>query len=273
MNPTVFEIGPLTVHAYAAWLTGGALLALAVITWRAYRYDPMCITRWLDVGIAAVLAGVVGARLMHVALEWEYFTDHTNEITELSLGGLAWHGALLTGLPAALIMTQLRRVPLKPWTDAAALALPVGFVVGWLACRRAGCAYGCEVWTLADWPGWLVEELPDTYNLVVPRLELQAAGTVFSGGLLALALLFTWRGWLTGVRLWLVLALAGLGFALLGFFRCDPAHTLANRRADQVFDLMILLFGTLAGSMIWLLERRTDDQDATQPEQMESEVT
>ncbi|MBN1965901.1 MAG: prolipoprotein diacylglyceryl transferase [Anaerolineae bacterium] len=256
MNPVVFEAGPIVVRAYTAWLGGGILLALGVIAWRAYRADPRAVAPWLDVGIAALIGGVIGARLLYVALEWDFFADSPDQMVKIWLGGLAWHGTLLAGLPAALVMARVRRVPLKPWTDAAALAWPVGLIAAWIACRRAGCGYGAEVRTLADWPGWLVEELPDVYGLVAPRLEVQLAGALWGAVLLALALILTWRGWLAGLRLWIVLALTGLGLAVIGFFRADPAHTLIHRRADQVFDLGLLFASTLTGGMIWLLDRR-----------------
>ena len=256
MNPVVIDLGPLELHAYTAWLMGGILLALGVIAWRAHRHDPAAVTRWLDVGIAGVVGGVIGARLLYWALNWEYFADHTGEIAEISLGGMDWHGALLAGLPAVVVMARLRRVPLCPWTDAAALAWPVGLGAAWIACRRAGCGYGCEVQTLADWPGWLVEELPDVFGLVAPRLEVQLAGALFGGVLLGLVSLLTWRGWLPGLRFWVVLGLTGLGLAILGFFRADPARILVHRRADQVFDLILLLLCTVTGGTLWLLDRR-----------------
>jgi prolipoprotein diacylglyceryltransferase len=252
MYPVVFETGPILISV----LTGAILLALGVIAWMAHQHDGAVALRWLDVGLAAVLAGVVGARLLYVALEWDYFSDHTGAIVRLRTGGMAWHGALITGLPAAWVAARLRGVSWHPWTDAAALGWPWGVAGAWLACRRAGCAYGYEVRTLADWPDWLVEELPDVYDLVAPRLDVQAGGAVFGLGLLALALALTWGGWLPGLRLWVILALTGLGMALLGFFRADPAHTVYNRRIDQVLDLALLGVSTLTGGIVWLRARR-----------------
>jgi prolipoprotein diacylglyceryltransferase len=256
MNPVVFEMGSIQLRAYTAWLVGGILLALAVIVWRAYRYDPAGAVRWLDVGIAAVVGGVIGARALHVALEWSYFADRTGEISNLWLGGMAWHGGLLAGIPAALLVARLRRVPVRPWTDALALAWPLVMMAAWRGCRNAGCGYGYEVQTLADWPGWLVAELPDVYGLYAPRLDVQAGGIVFGAALFVIALILTWRGWLPGLRLWLIWALSGLGLALIAFFRADPAQVIVHHRADQVFDLTLLLFSTAAGAMIWLLDRR-----------------
>jgi len=44
--------------------------------------------------------------------------------------------------------------------------------------------------------------------------------------------------------------------ALLGFLRADYAPTLLDRRADQVFDLALLLVCTVIGGALWLRDRR-----------------
>lgn len=256
MNPVVFEAGPLALRAYTAWLGGGLLLALSVIAWRGWRRAPDAARHWLDVTITALAAGVIGARLLHVALEWGYFRDHLAEIPRVWQGGLAWHGGLLLALPIVLALLRLRRVPLGPWTDALALAWPVGMVAAWLGCRAAGCGYGYEVRTLADWPDWAVAELPDVFGIVAPRLDVQRVGALFAVGLLALALLLTWRGWLRGLRFWLILALSGLELYFTGFFRADPVPRLLDRRADQVFDLAVVLLAATAASAVWLEGRR-----------------
>jgi phosphatidylglycerol:prolipoprotein diacylglycerol transferase len=265
MNPVVIDIGPVELRAYTAWLMGGVFAALLVIAWRAYRYDPRAVGRWLDVSIAAIVAGVIGARALHVALQWEYFQDHTGEIDALWLGGMAWHGGLFAAVPVVLIAARLRDVPLRAWTDALALAFPLSMIGAWSGCRDAGCGYGYEVATLADWPGWLVEELPDVFGLYAPRLDVQLFGAVFGAILFILVLILTRLEWLRGLRLWLVLALASLGLALFGFFRADPAQTLIDHRADQVFNLIALLLSTVTGGVLWLLDRRAARLPAVSP--------
>jgi phosphatidylglycerol:prolipoprotein diacylglycerol transferase len=260
MNPVVFEMGSFQLHAYTAWVSGSILLALAIIGWRASRYDGAPVLPWLDVGIAAAVAGVIGARALHVALEWDYFSTHTDEIDELWLGGMDWHGGLLAAIPVVLLVARLRRVALRPWFDALALAFPAAMIGVWIGSRNAGSGYGYEVQTLAGWPGWVVEELPDIYGIIAPRLDLHLFGALTSAGLLTLALVITWGRWWAGLRLWIVLALTGLSLAVLGFLRADPAQTLLNRRADQVFDLAVFTISVLIGCGVWLrdVSSRTD---------------
>lgn len=256
MNPILVEAGPFTLRAYTAWLSVGMLLGLGAIAWAARRYASNAPVRWLDVALAALAAGIVGARALHVALEWAYFADHRAEIWRVWEGGLAWQGGLMLAVPAALRMMRLRRVPLGPWTDALAVAWSLGMIGAWGGCRAAGCGYGHEVRTLADWPAWAVAELPDVYGVIAPRLDVQLAGAVYSGALLALVLLLAWRGWLSGLRFWLILALSGFGLYFIGFFRADPAARLLDRRADQVLDLAVALLAVVAASAVWLERRR-----------------
>ena len=262
MNPIVIEWGGVELREYTAWLMGGLLLALGVIAWRAYRREPAAALPWLDVGLAGIVAGVIGARALHVALEWDYFASRPNEIEKIWLGGLAWHGALIAGIPAGLIAAWLRRVPVRAWTDALALAWPIGMIAAWKACRAAGCGCGYEVRTSADWPGWLVEELPDVFGFYAPRLDVQAGGIAFGAALLALVAILTWRGWLPGLRLCVLWTLTGVGLALLGFFRADPAPILYHRRADQLFDLILLFLSVVTGCALWLLDRRAARQSS-----------
>lgn len=259
MNPVVVEIGSITLRHYAAWIIAGVLVGAAIIAWDAYRRTPTnagVVARWLDPVIAAVVGGLIGARALYVVQEWQHFGAHQDQITKIELGGMAWHGALLLGIPAALLVAWLRDVSIFDWTDAAALAWPVGLSAGWVACRKAGCAYSFEVRTLADFPSWQVAELPDVYGIIEPRFDLQMVGAWFGVLLLWLAMLLTWRNWLPGVRLWLVLALTGLGMHILGYFRADPTYTHYGRRDDQIFDLALLMASTVLGGTAWLVRRR-----------------
>ena len=255
MNPILVEAGPFTLRAYTAWLSVGMLLGLGAIAWAARRYASNAPVRWLDVALAALAAGIVGARALHVALEWAYFADHRAEIWRVwKVAGVA--GRADARRPRRAGDDAPARVPLGSWTDALAVAWPLGMIGAWGGCRAAGCGYGHEVRTLADWPAWAVAELPDVYGVIAPRLDVQLAGAVYSGALLALVLLLAWRGWLSGLRFWLILALSGFGLYFIGFFRADPAARLLDRRADQVLDLAVALLAVVAASAVWLERRR-----------------
>jgi phosphatidylglycerol:prolipoprotein diacylglycerol transferase len=251
MNPVVFNLGPLEIHAFTAWIMLGTLLGMALILAVAVRQRQRLMP-WLDALIGAVIGGIIGARAFHVWLSWDYFSANTGEILSLSSGGLDWHGALLGGLLGAALIGWLRRVPLSPLMDALALAVPIGAVAIWQGCAAANCAYGLEVRSLADYPAWMVIESADVYGTVAPRLNLSPPGIALAAILFVFILILTVFGWLRGLRLWLALIVYGLGMALIDFFRAEYVPQWFGRRADQVLDLAVVLLAVILFAFVAL---------------------
>src|SRR5258707_11313536 len=124
MNEIVFQVGPIAIRAFTAWLMAGVAIGMVMIgglaAQRGERFAP-----WLDVILGAVVSGVIGARAVHVWLNWAYFSAHTDQIANLGNGGLDWHGAVVIGLTAAIIVALIRRVSVIALTDVLALVLPI----------------------------------------------------------------------------------------------------------------------------------------------------
>ncbi len=253
MNPVIYKLGSIEIHAFTAWIAAGVIIGIGVTLGIAIRQPAQRprLMRWLDAALGAVIGGLIGARAFHVWLNWAYFSVHTDQIAAVTSGGLDWHGAVVGGLLGAILVALIRRVPLTALLDALALALPIGAIAVWMACAAANAAYGIEVRTLADFPSWLVTESPDVYGGVAPRLNLLPAGIILAVVVLGLALILTIIHWLVGLRLWLALALYALGMAVIDFFRADYVPTWFGRRADQMLDLglaaaAILIFAIIA---------------------------
>jgi phosphatidylglycerol---prolipoprotein diacylglyceryl transferase len=256
VNPVVYRIGSLEIHAFTAWIgfgvAAGIAIAIGAAALRRERLFP-----WLDTSIGAVIGGVVGARAFHVWLNWEYFSAHTDQITMLNMGGLDWHGALFGGMIGLVIAARLRRVPLTPLIDSLALALPIGAAATWMACGAANCGYGLEVQTLADYPQWLVTESPDVYGITAPRLNLPPVGIILAIIVLAVIIVLVILRWLIGLRLWLALTLYALGMAVISFFRAEYVPIWFGRRADQILDLAVAFGAILIFAGVALLRRRS----------------
>jgi len=240
-----------------------AALGLASLLWAAYRSGQPLI-RWLDCGAGAIFCGVIGARAMHVALESNYFSAHTDQIWSLANGGLDWHGAVFGGLIGLALVAGLRRVPFGPLTDAVALVFPLGAALIWAGSGSAATAYGLEVGTLADFPAWLVTESPDIYGAIAPRLDLPHIGIALCLAVwgVVLALTVIQRG--SGLRLWISLGALGLLMAILSFFRGDLVTFWFDHRADQVLDLLILLLATLLAAVTLIAKSARGDGQTPQ---------
>lgn len=235
------------MSVFARWIALGVFVSLAVALVAARRRGARLLSV-MDVALAALVIGVVGARVGHVLLHWDYFATAADEILRLSAGGLNWHGGLLGALGGAALMAVVRRVDLPPLLDSAAYAVPILGATIWLACSVANVAYGLEVRSLADYPAWLVVESPDIYGIMAPRLALLVFGLVLSGVVLVALVPLAWLNGLRGRRLWLVLMQYGIGMALIDAFRADAVPLFNGRRADQVLDLAVA--GVAAGLLV-----------------------
>lgn len=251
MDSLFINLGPFSVRTFTALIGAAVLIGLAAVTVAAYRQAPPDRRprplRGFDVGLGGLLGGVIGARLLHVALAWAYFSDHFGESFNLRAGGLSWHGALFGALIGLWLAGRWRRVPFASLGDALALVWPLGMMAGWLGCWASACGYGAEVWTLADFPEWAVSERADVFGVIVPRYNAQVFGFWLGAVLLLVMVLITLSGRLRGIRLWLALVLSGAGMFFLGFFRGDGAPSLLPYLStDQVLDLAVIALGIVA---------------------------
>lgn len=268
-------IGPWTFPTFNLFLALAVLVSVGVglrRVWKAYPPRPKGEGQGVRVGAVAdiylgtLVGAMVGARLFHVLLNWDYFADATNEITLISLGGLDWHGAVLGGIIGLYLVYRLRnfvraRVGLSPTNpygyadllDMLTPALPLLGLAGWWGCLAALCGYGAEVDNLSRYPALAAAESADVYGIVVPRYNTQVFGLVLSAIVLVIVMLLLWRGWLRYRRFWLMLALLSAGMFAIGFFRGDHAVLLFGLHADQVLDALFAAEALAIGG--WLLRR------------------
>ena len=236
MYPLLFSIGPHPVYAYTVVLGGALFAILAWIAWRERRQRDGL----LDLVLLALLAGLIGARLVHVLANGAYYAERPLEIILPFDGGLSFHGGLLAGLGivALLALTgtpghpgSLRRVLIV----AGALVVPLilGLLGGWLACVLRGCAYGRA---LPPPQHFYTPDWPDLVGVHAFRLPSQALGMV-----LALALLLTASLWTRRPGLFLIVL--GAGDFVIAWTRGDLSVAWGPLLAVQWADLAIILAG------------------------------
>ncbi len=253
MAPDLGRIGPYYLRSYTLLLDLAILLGLALLAWHGRRAGERP-ADWVDAGLSALAAGVLGGRLGHVMIYRDYFAEHPDRILQVWRGGLDWHGAILAGLIGLAIGCRWRRLRFRAVADALALALPLGALLTYTGCLMGSCGHGREVASLAQYPAPLVLELPDLYGVRAPRLASQLYGLAWSAVILALSLAQARREGRPGVRLWIALALLSAGAFAVGFTRGDSIPMLGALRLDQVLDLAMAAVA-LAGLL--LAGRRT----------------
>lgn len=243
MPPVIIDIGIGSIRTYTLAVAAGVLIITLLYMCKLERSER---ARTVDVLLLALALALALARVEHVLLNWAYFADTLNEILLLSAGGLGWHGAVLGALVGLGIGWRVRLHPsahkqFARLLDALAFGIPVLMLAAWFGCWSAGCGYGYEVATLADYPSLIAAELPDTYGVFAPRLNTPVFGMAWA----VLVLLVAWRAQNRGGRFWLLLALVSLGMFLIGFARANNTLIILGLRVDQVLDLIVFGFSAV----------------------------
>jgi phosphatidylglycerol:prolipoprotein diacylglycerol transferase len=96
----------------------------------------------LDLVLAAVVGGILGARIFYVIGHFSEFSGHLKNIFQLNMEGLVFYGGLLLGLTLAIIVGYLRKVRFWSILDLAGLCVPPALVLGRIGCLLNGCCYG-----------------------------------------------------------------------------------------------------------------------------------
>lgn len=147
MFPVLFHVGSFVVHTYGVVLMAAFLVALG----RAYNVakrqaDPdMPPDSILDVGIWMIVIGVIGARLLFVALTWHDYShapDFPGNIFKIWEGGLSFHGGLFGGIGALVVYCLIKRLSILKVADLFAPSVMIAYAIGRIGCFLNGCCYG-----------------------------------------------------------------------------------------------------------------------------------
>jgi phosphatidylglycerol:prolipoprotein diacylglycerol transferase len=253
MQPIFWQWGGLTISTYAVCMALG-LIAGTIASLSEARRRHIQSALVLDAILAAVVLGVIAARLGYVLINWAYYQDHTAEIVRLWLGGLNWQAGLVGGSIGAWLIARRHSSPMLI-LDLLAIGAALAVCFGWIGSSLSATAYGKELF-----PGqpffFLSSDVPDWYGLTNPRWPTQLIGAAWALLLFLLLWLTRKKAWHDGTRYWLFIAAYSFGAFVLGFTRGDDVPTVGGWRIDQILDA--LLFGAAAMALARLrLSRRS----------------
>jgi phosphatidylglycerol:prolipoprotein diacylglycerol transferase len=134
-------LGPITLHTYGFLLAVAFLAGLWVASRQAKRasLDAGKIT---DMAVWVLIAGLVGAKLLLVAVDWRYFGRNPGQVLSVFQSGGVFYGGLIGGILMAWWYARRHRLPAWPTTDVLAPAVVLGQAIGRLGCFAAGCCWG-----------------------------------------------------------------------------------------------------------------------------------
>jgi phosphatidylglycerol:prolipoprotein diacylglycerol transferase len=139
-DPVAISLGPIVIRWYAlAYVVGillGWWLARRIAANDAYwgGVSPIRPVDIDDVIVWMALGIVLGGRLGYVLFyNPAYFAAHPSEILLLWRGGMSFHGGFLGSVLALILFARVRKIPILSMLDVAAIATPIGLLLGRLA--------------------------------------------------------------------------------------------------------------------------------------------
>jgi len=291
MFPILFRIpipgiGPVTIHTYGVLLVVAFLVAIWVARRLARRegIDPDGV---VDLGVYVILGGLVGAKLLLVVVDRDFYgrqftniledgggpVGHTlapylgrvgeivGTVARMSLSLLQAGGVFYGGLIVVVLvgLWYMRRHSLPIWktADVIAPAIAIGHSIGRLGCFSAGCCYGIPT----DMPWGIV--FTNTYSgtlVGVPlNIPLHPTQLYSSLGNLVIFGLLLWlyrRKRFDGQVFWVYVMTYGVFRFIVEFWRGDPRGTIFGGALSSSQFVAIVMV-TLALGMLARLRAST----------------
>jgi len=141
MHRVLFSIGGFSVYSYGVFLALGFIVATLVARYRFRQLykNPDIV---LDFVLAAVVGGIIGARLFYVLGHWSEYVEKPGEIIKINMDGLVFYGGLILGLALTILVGRFRHQPFWGTMDLAGLCVPLALAIGRIGCLLNGCCYG-----------------------------------------------------------------------------------------------------------------------------------
>ncbi len=247
MHPILFSVGNWPVYSYGVLLAAAYLigLQLGVVRARKAGVDP---ARVMDLGIYLIIAALVGAKLMLIAVDWEYFKSQPRELLSLVRAGGVFYGGLIAAVAVGLWLVRRYKLPVWITADLMAPGIALGHVVGRFGCLLAGCCYGRPTdvpWAITFTDPLAAQNVGTPLGIPLHPTQLYDAGAEL---LILGVLLFTERKGrpFAGRTFWMYLLLYGISRFIIEFYRGDPNRgTVMLGLSTSQFVSLLLVPGSL----------------------------
>jgi len=256
MHPVLFEIRGFPVHTYGVLLAAAYLLGLQLAVMRSKRFgiEP---SRIMDLGIAVIIAALLGAKAMLLVVDFRKFTSDPRELLTLLRSGGVFYGGLLVAVPVAI--WYVRRHGLPTWTvgDLAAPGIALAHAVGRVGCLMAGCCFGRPStlpWAVTFESAYAADNVGVPLGLPLHPTQIYEAVAELLIFFFLLAFERRARAY-PGRTFWTYVLLYGITRFAIEFFRGDSRGMVGPLSTSQFVS--VLTAPLAVAMLIWLSRRGT----------------
>ena len=285
LNPIAFTLFGWPIHWYGVIIAAGFLLAVLYCSHISPRFgikqDDL-----LDVLIAGVPLGIVGARLYYIIFYLDLFRKADGSLDFGAMvriwdGGLAIYGGVIMAVLVGVVVCRIKKISFFAMADVCVFGLLIGQAVGRWGNFVNVEAYGGE--TTLPWRMGIVEYAANgtaRYLEVHPTFLYESLWNIV-GLIVLIVIAKRWRKF-DGQMFFSYLVWYGVGRGFIEGLRTDSLYFFGTGiRVSQMLGFASALAG--AAVLIWmlavrrpgperLLVNRQKETDAQQPEQDKEET-
>lgn len=255
MFPQLFHIGSFAVPTYGILVASGVLLGLWISVRNSARQGIKPENAW-DFGIAVVLAGILGSKILYILVDWKTYAEHPKEIFSLSTlqAGGVFSGGLIGAFIVAWWFLRKYNMPALATCDAFAPGLALGHAIGRIGCFSAGCCYGKP--TAHFWGITFTNPVANANAGTPLNVPLEPTQLIESAAELIIFGILTWmfaRKKFDGQIFGAYLFLYGIARFLIEFLRDDPGRGGPYFGGALSGTQLISIGLVLVGGIIWYL--------------------
>lgn len=96
-DPILLSLGSVNIYWYGFFVAIGIALALWLTIWLGQKHG-LAKEKIIDLCFWLIIFGIIGARLYHIMIEWDYYLGRPAQALMIWKGGLAIHGGIIAGL-------------------------------------------------------------------------------------------------------------------------------------------------------------------------------
>lgn len=222
-----------------------SFLGVALAVWLVGRWAPrrgISSDAVYATAIWAIIGGIIGARLLHVIDEWQFYAANPVQIIAIWNGGIAIWGAILGGFVGGAIYARMNHIPVGRLADITAPALLLAHTIG----RIGDVINGEHVAKPTSMPWGVVWSHPKSLTYQYYGGQLIPTHPAVAYEMVWNILIFALLWWVVrdrlkpeGMTFALYLALTAIGRFFIYFFRLDR-DWFAGLGEAQIVSVVVL---------------------------------
>src|SRR5262245_63163841 len=141
MRRVLFKMGNVSIYSYPAMLYLGLALGLYAQHYAASLIE-LNQTRITIASVILLIPTLIGARLLFVLANWNFYKNEPQRIWRSSEGGLSMYGGILLAILLSFPLLAVLEIPTGGFWDTASFTILITVISARIGCFLNGCCGG-----------------------------------------------------------------------------------------------------------------------------------